>query len=657
MQTGKVPTFDQHFVFNVITVRRSKFHHGGFAKDDATCEELANARDKYGDTVLMLACYFDRAEVAEVLLQRKAQVELGNEDGRTALIWAAERSSLHSARVLMQYKANVNTKDKYKANVNTKDKYKANVNTKDKEGGTALTYAAVRGHDAMSRFLLQQRADVHNADSDGDTALICAGRYGRNTVLKTLLQHKSNPDTTNKCGRTAMILACMNGQLEATRTLLAAKANREVRDVYGHSAWDYAAAKRFTDLMELLVPGSVPADLSRSPTKTPNKRGSLQQFFTYAENYFLETGKEDDDRSAPAEPKNPPITPKYSISLQPTTPSKVIEREKEKYSAAAAQTPSKKYSAAAEQAKQNNHNELDQPEQKAQSTASPSTPKELCDAERNPQSTATLKSPGELCEAEFQTQSTAVAAETSRPIPTSNDQEQSPVAAQTSAAAGAAADGGCPAASSAAGAKAGAAASSAAAAAQDAAAAAVDDAGSPASSAADDASPAAANAATPTSGARYSPDSSTSSSSPLSTSSARTSFSSSSFSTLSTRSSTPRIETGEEWKKADVLERVAASFASLSKYFIQRESRKSQGGSAGDVLHKRSLSEPNISSESRRQNDSAQESPVQPDQEECGPAQRAWHFSPRAAAAHGQMIRTRPQPIHARTILHYRPES
>jgi ankyrin repeat protein len=50
----------------------------------------------------------------------------------------------------------------------------ANVNAKDKDGKTPLMLAAVQDHDLIVRSLLENDADVNVKDKDGNTALMLA---------------------------------------------------------------------------------------------------------------------------------------------------------------------------------------------------------------------------------------------------------------------------------------------------------------------------------------------------------------------------------------------------------------------------------------------------------------------------------------------------
>jgi ankyrin repeat protein len=68
--------------------------------------------------------------------------------------------------------------------------YKAQVNTKDASQETALMAAAAKGDKAMVEFLLANGADAKTADGQGNTALTSAKASGNKEVI-SLIEQKS----------------------------------------------------------------------------------------------------------------------------------------------------------------------------------------------------------------------------------------------------------------------------------------------------------------------------------------------------------------------------------------------------------------------------------------------------------------------------------
>src|SRR5207247_6422498 len=73
--------------------------------------ELLRAQDKDGFSPLHLAAWKGHKEVVELLLGRKAEVNLKSKDGGAPLHWAAEGGSAEVVKMLLAHKAEINAKD------------------------------------------------------------------------------------------------------------------------------------------------------------------------------------------------------------------------------------------------------------------------------------------------------------------------------------------------------------------------------------------------------------------------------------------------------------------------------------------------------------------------------------------------------------------
>ena len=97
-------------------------------------------------------------DVAEKLLEAKANIEATNQYGSTALTLAAESGHSETVKLLLEHKANVEAANKY--------------------GSTALIHAAYQGHSSAAELLLKQKANIEGANKNGETALRCATGKG-----------------------------------------------------------------------------------------------------------------------------------------------------------------------------------------------------------------------------------------------------------------------------------------------------------------------------------------------------------------------------------------------------------------------------------------------------------------------------------------------
>ena len=78
------------------------------------------------------------------------------------------------------------------------DKYK------DSSGGTALHWAAEKGHNEVVKTLIQAKCDLKVKNNSGLTALHRAAFKGHKDVVISLLESGADPRIRNKYGRTPL---------------------------------------------------------------------------------------------------------------------------------------------------------------------------------------------------------------------------------------------------------------------------------------------------------------------------------------------------------------------------------------------------------------------------------------------------------------------
>lgn len=99
--------------------------------------------------------------------------------GRTPLSYAIESGHEPMARLLLEAKAEVDSRDEY-------------------YGQTPLSFAAKSGHKAIVRLLVEAKADAGSRDKYGKTPLVYAARSGHEAVVRLLQEHLSDSHTS--CG-------------------------------------------------------------------------------------------------------------------------------------------------------------------------------------------------------------------------------------------------------------------------------------------------------------------------------------------------------------------------------------------------------------------------------------------------------------------------
>ncbi len=260
----------------------------------------ANVRfmSQEGETPLGLAVTGNKANVAEYLLEQGAtsersagstlepllnmaarkgfdKVALGIAkqskqidtpyNGKTPLMWAAEKGNVRLLRELLAKKIDVNQQDAAKrtalwlaADTNNQaildQLLAAGANTalRDTQGNTPLAQAIKKDHTLIAKKVMQPAAIINQANEQGNTPLMLAAQNGNTTMLTALIQAGAELETRNNNSLTAIMVAAENGQGEAVKLLIdqGANANRRTRD--GESAADLASAANHQDVVSIL---------------------------------------------------------------------------------------------------------------------------------------------------------------------------------------------------------------------------------------------------------------------------------------------------------------------------------------------------------------------------------------------------------------------
>jgi uncharacterized protein len=129
----------------------------------------------------------------------------------------------------------------------------AEVDKADGDGRTALMYAAYNGHSQVVRELLAHNARVNMTDVAGRTALMFAASGPFPETVKLLLDHKADPNITDLQEHfTALMFAACEGQQENVKLLLAARADPDLKDIDGDNASGFAVKFGHTEIAEMI---------------------------------------------------------------------------------------------------------------------------------------------------------------------------------------------------------------------------------------------------------------------------------------------------------------------------------------------------------------------------------------------------------------------
>lgn len=201
-----------------------------------------DARDREGNTVLMLAVKYGHAKVVQILLLSfsAAQVNAATDDGVTALQEAAYDGQDEIVHALLQVSG-------------------INLSAKEVRGFTALMLAARNGHlKVLQELLLHLNVDqVNEMNLYGRTALHQAVAYNdKYQLVDALLQVGGiNLSAKDRSGNTALMLAARHGRTQAVQQLLSRLSAAEVNAInrYGRTALHHAVYSDNQDVIRALL--------------------------------------------------------------------------------------------------------------------------------------------------------------------------------------------------------------------------------------------------------------------------------------------------------------------------------------------------------------------------------------------------------------------
>src|SRR3990172_2323588 len=116
------------------------------------------ARNRIGNTALILSSRMGHVEVADLLLKRGAVIDQANLNGVTPLLAAATRGREQAVKFLLAAGADQTLADN--------------------RGVTPLIAAAFEGHESIARILIDSGADTQRVDETGKGALVYAAGHG-----------------------------------------------------------------------------------------------------------------------------------------------------------------------------------------------------------------------------------------------------------------------------------------------------------------------------------------------------------------------------------------------------------------------------------------------------------------------------------------------
>lgn len=213
------------------------------------------ARDRTGNTALLIAARSGRNRVLAYLLDAGSDVDHANLAGSTALIRAATANRRKTVKLLLDARAAPDPANR--------------------QGITALIAASYTGNRRLVKMLLDADADPHKLDRSGKSAMVYAAGKGFTGIVGLLMRKGVKVNEAYGHGLTALMWAAGHSNevpeaegLETVRALIANGAALDLRDDRGRTALMIAAERSHPQIVAHLIEAGADLSLSDKSGKT-----------------------------------------------------------------------------------------------------------------------------------------------------------------------------------------------------------------------------------------------------------------------------------------------------------------------------------------------------------------------------------------------------
>jgi ankyrin repeat protein len=197
-------------------------------------------------TPLSIAAINGNAEIVNELLERGADLTIGDIDKSQPIHFAVVNGSVRVAELLL--------------------KKGASINDRDGNGNTPLHFAMAIGKLEIARYLLGNGADANARNTDGMTPLFLASTQ---VIAEPLVDHGARITVQSHDGMTPLHSAVWRGRTELVRFLLEKGADPNLRDAEGRTPLCAVNGENATQIAILLIDHGAEANARDSENSTP----------------------------------------------------------------------------------------------------------------------------------------------------------------------------------------------------------------------------------------------------------------------------------------------------------------------------------------------------------------------------------------------------
>jgi ankyrin repeat protein len=215
-------------------------------------------RDRNLETPLIHCAKMDGTpdrRIAKLLIKKNAEINRKNRQGKTALMFAAEKGHTEIVKILVEKGAAINYRDRKRK--------------------SAADYAAISGHVDILNFLLSKGAKrpAVKAVKKKESAVLIkseilllhrAASLSNLSIMKQLVEKGTDINATDSSGSTPLVLAIKSGVpekrlLETVKFLLEHDADPDIHDKNNISPLDHASRRNLYEVAKLLLMSDVKA--------------------------------------------------------------------------------------------------------------------------------------------------------------------------------------------------------------------------------------------------------------------------------------------------------------------------------------------------------------------------------------------------------------
>ncbi|MCD9855925.1 ankyrin repeat domain-containing protein [Epilithonimonas sp. JDS] len=208
-------------------------------------------------TMLMVATFYNQEKIAELLLENKADINLQNKAGHTALFLACANRSEEMAKFLLEKGAN------------------ATIDSKDSDGTSTLQWAIAYEWNDVVQKLLEQNIDVNSSSTETGRSVLLDALYSETIseeVISTIIGKGANVNYINpKDGENALMMACRRDFSDIAKMIVSKGGNVNSVSKSGTTPLSCASGKNScsTELMEFLIEKGAKINPTNKYGRTP----------------------------------------------------------------------------------------------------------------------------------------------------------------------------------------------------------------------------------------------------------------------------------------------------------------------------------------------------------------------------------------------------